>query len=92
MVDSADLPPEGDDALLEQFCRYQVLLGKLLHARGIVPTTLYNQALIDYDAEQLSLGDYLIERGIITESVLQDALVEQAQEQQRAYQIVQEVA
>lgn len=83
---------QDDEALLEQVCRYQVLLGKLLQARGIVPTTLYNQALIDYDAEQLSLGDYLIERGIITESVLQDALVEQAQEQQRAYQIVQEVA
>ncbi|WP_175650562.1 cyclic di-3',5'-guanylate-activated glycosyltransferase NfrB [Pseudomonas sp. Marseille-P9899] len=79
-------------ALIEQVSHHQVLLGTLLQTRGMVPTTLFNQVLIDFDPERKSLGEYLIERGIITEQVLQDALAEQAAEQQAAFRLVQEVA
>lgn len=83
---------KDDAALIERVSRHQVLLGTLLQTRGMVPTTLFNQVMIDFDPEQVSLGDYLIERGIITEQVLKEALAEQAAEQQAAYSIVREVA
>ncbi|MFJ5253724.1 cyclic di-3',5'-guanylate-activated glycosyltransferase NrfB [Pseudomonas sp. NPDC088414] len=83
---------QDDEALLERVSRHQVLLGNLLQVRGMVPPTLFNQALIDFDADKMSLGEYLISRGMITEQVLQQALADQASEQQAAYRIVREVA
>jgi adsorption protein B len=83
---------QDDDALLERVSRHQVLLGNLLQVRGMVPPTLFNQALIDFDAETMSLGEHLISRGMITQEVLQQALADQASEQQAAYRIVREVA
>ncbi|MNI63242.1 bacteriophage N4 adsorption protein B [compost metagenome] len=68
------------------------MLGALLQVRGMVPVTLFNQALIDFDPERQSLGEHLIARGIITELVLQQALEEQASEQQAAFDLIREVA
>lgn len=82
-----------DDAdLIERVSQHQVMLGGLLQLRGMVPVTLFNQALVDFDAERQSLGEHLIARGIITENVLQQALAEQASEQQAAYDLTREVA
>lgn len=78
--------------LIEQVSIHQVMLGALLQVRGMVPVTLFNQALIDFDPEQQSLGEHLIARGIITELVLQQALEEQASEQQAAFDLIREVA
>jgi adsorption protein B len=83
---------QDDEALLERVSRHQVLLGNLLQVRGMVPPTLFNQALIDFDAEKMSLGEHLISRGMITQEVLDQALADQASEQQAAYRIVREVA
>ncbi|MEN5236684.1 MULTISPECIES: cyclic di-3',5'-guanylate-activated glycosyltransferase NfrB [Pseudomonas] len=83
---------QDDAELIEKVCTHQVMLGTLLQVRGMVPTTLFNQALIDFDPERQSLGEHLIERGIITEAVLQQALDEQASEQQAAYELTREVA
>ncbi|AWA39883.1 glycosyl transferase family protein [Pseudomonas fluorescens] len=83
---------QDDEALLERVSRHQVLLGNLLQVRGMVPPTLFNQALIDFDAEKMSLGEHLISRGMITQEVLEQALADQASEQQAAYRIVREVA
>ncbi|MBU6960802.1 phage adsorption protein NrfB [Pseudomonas sp. CVAP len=83
---------QDDEALLERVGHHQVLLGNLLQVRGMVPTTLFNQALIDFDAERMSLGDHLIERGMITPEILQQALAEQSAEQQAAFRIAREVA
>ncbi len=83
---------QDDAELIENVCTHQVMLGTLLQVRGMVPTTLFNQALIDFDPERQSLGEHLIERGIITEAVLQQALNEQASEQQAAYELTREVA
>ncbi|TFY93024.1 phage adsorption protein NrfB [Pseudomonas nabeulensis] len=83
---------EDDEALIERVSRHQVLLGNLLQVRGLVPPTLFNQALIDFNAEQASLGEYLIERGIITPQVLEQALADQQQEQRAAYQLTEELA
>ena len=89
----AALQQHKDDAeLIERVSHHQVLLGTLLQTRGMVPTTLFNQVMIDFDPEHMSLGDYLIERGIITEQILREALAEQAAEQQAAFNIVREVA
>lgn len=78
--------------LIEQVSIHQVMLGALLQVRGMVPVTLFNQALIDFDPERQSLGEHLIARGIITELVLQQALEEQASEQQAAFDLIREVA
>lgn len=78
--------------LIEQVSTHQVMLGTLLQVRGMVPVTLFNQALIDFDPEQQSLGAHLVARGIITEQVLQEALAEQASEQQAAFDLTREVA
>ncbi|HEK1691792.1 TPA: phage adsorption protein NrfB [Pseudomonas putida] len=78
--------------LMEQVSIHQVMLGALLQVRGMVPVTLFNQALIDFDPEQQSLGEHLIARGIINELVLQQALEEQASEQQAAFDLIREVA
>ena len=83
---------QDDEALLERVSRHQVLLGNLLQVRGMVPPTLFNQAMIDFDAEKMSLGEHLISRGMITQEVLEQALADQASEQQAAYRIVREVA
>lgn len=83
---------QDDEALLERVSRHQVLLGNLLQVRGMVPPTLFNQALIDFDAENMSLGEHLIARGMITQEVLEQALADQTSEQQAAYRIVREVA
>ncbi|WP_282357707.1 cyclic di-3',5'-guanylate-activated glycosyltransferase NrfB [Pseudomonas sp. PS01303] len=83
---------QDDEALLERVSRHQVLLGNLLQVRGMVPPTLFNQALIDFDAENMSLGEHLIDRGMITREVLEQALADQTSEQQAAYRIVREVA
>ncbi|ODB36603.1 type II secretion system protein E [Pseudomonas mosselii] len=83
---------QDDATLLEQVGIHQVMLGTLLQVRGMVPVTLFNQALIDFNPEQQSLGEHLIARGIITEEVLQQALTEQASEQQAAYDLTREVA
>ncbi|TFF42622.1 cyclic di-3',5'-guanylate-activated glycosyltransferase NrfB [Pseudomonas sp. RIT623] len=89
----AVLERHQDDAeLLEKVSSHQVMLGALLQVRGMVPVTLFNQALIDFNPEQQSLGEHLIARGIITEAVLQQALAEQASEQQAAYELAREVA
>ncbi|NIE74726.1 phage adsorption protein NrfB [Pantoea sp. Ap-967] len=89
----AVLERHQDDAdLLDRVSKHQVMLGALLQVRGMVPVTLFNQALIDFDPERHSLGDHLIARGIITEEVLQQALEEQASEQQAAYDLTREVA
>jgi adsorption protein B len=77
--------------LLERVGHHQVLLGNLLQVRGMVPPSLFNQALIDFDVEHMSLGQHLISRGMITQEVLEQALVEQASEQQAAYRIAREV-
>ncbi|MFJ4385937.1 cyclic di-3',5'-guanylate-activated glycosyltransferase NrfB [Pseudomonas sp. NPDC089408] len=83
---------QDDEALLERVSCHQVMLGALLQVRGMVPVTLFNQALIDFDPEQHSLGEHLIARGIITEQVLEQALIEQASEQQAAIDLTREVA
>lgn len=83
---------QDDEALLERVSHHQIMLGTLLQVRGMVPVTLFNQALIDFDPERQSLGEYLIARGIITEQVLQQALDEQASEQQAAFDLTREVA
>jgi len=83
---------QDDKALLERVSCHQVMLGTLLQVRGMVPVTLFNQALIDFDPEQHSLGEHLIARGIITEQVLEQALIEQASEQQAAIDLTREVA
>ncbi|VEF10765.1 bacteriophage N4 adsorption protein B [Pseudomonas fluorescens] len=83
---------QDDEALLERVSRHQVLLGNLLQVRGMVPPTLFNQAMIDFDDEKMSLGEHLISRGMITQEVLDQALADQASEQQAAYRIVREVA
>ena len=89
----AVLERHKDDAdLIERVSHHQVLLGTLLQTRGMVPATLFNQVMIDFDPESTSLGDYLIQRGIITDQVLREALAEQAIEQQAAYNIAREVA
>lgn len=81
-----------DDALLERICRHQVLFGTLLQVRGMVPPSLFNQALIDFDPEQESLGEHLMARGIISKEVLGRALEEQATEQREAYRLVEAAA
>ncbi|HYQ51650.1 MAG TPA: glycosyl transferase family protein, partial [Pseudomonas sp.] len=78
--------------LIEKVSSHQIMLGTLLQVRGMVPVTLFNQALIDFDPERQSLGEHLIARGIITEHVLQQALDEQAGEQRAAYDLIREVA
>ncbi|WP_166365135.1 cyclic di-3',5'-guanylate-activated glycosyltransferase NrfB [Pseudomonas akapageensis] len=83
---------QDDAGLIERVSHHQVLLGSLLQARGLVPTSLFNQALIDYNADRMSLGEHLIERGMITAQILQDTLRDQAEEQQAAFRIVREVA
>ncbi|MFG0322934.1 cyclic di-3',5'-guanylate-activated glycosyltransferase NrfB [Pseudomonas sp. zjy_15] len=83
---------QDDEALLERVCHHQVMLGALLQVRGMVPVTLFNQALIDFDPEHQSLGEHLIARGIITRQVLEQALIEQASEQQVAIDLTREVA
>lgn len=83
---------QDDEALLERICRHQVQLGNLLQVRGLVPPSLFNQAMIDYNADHGSLGEYLVERGMITQEVLQQALADQALEQQAAYRIAAQVA
>lgn len=83
---------QDDAALLERVSHHQIMLGTLLQVRGMVPPTLFNQALIDFNPEHMSLGEHLIARGIISEAVLQDALAEQLEEQQAAYDLTREVA
>lgn len=83
---------QGDDALMERICGHLVLFGTLLQVRGKVPSTLFNQALIDFDPEQDSLGEHLVKRGMITQEVLDGALEEQASEQHEAYRIAREAA
>ncbi|MCP1647451.1 cyclic di-3',5'-guanylate-activated glycosyltransferase NfrB [Pseudomonas nitroreducens] len=80
----------GDEALMERLCGHVVMFGTLLQVRGMVPPSLFNQALIDFDPEQDSLGEHLIKRGIITQQVLEEALKEQASEQHEAYRIARE--
>lgn len=82
----------GDEALLEEVCKHQVLFGDLLQVRGLLPPSLFNQALIDFDPEQHSLGQHLLQRGVITEDVLQQALREQAEEQRESYRAVEAMA
>ncbi|WP_161866358.1 cyclic di-3',5'-guanylate-activated glycosyltransferase NfrB [Pseudomonas yangonensis] len=82
----------GDEALLEEVCKHQVLFGDLLQVRGLLPPSLFNQALIDFDPEAHSLGQHLLQRGVITEDVLQQALREQAEEQHESYRIVEALA
>ncbi|GGU50975.1 bacteriophage N4 adsorption protein B [Pseudomonas laurentiana] len=83
---------QNDERLLERVSHHQVMLGALLQVRGILPSSLFNQALIDFNAEQMSIGEHLVARGMITAEVLYETLAEQATEQQVAYQIVREVA
>ncbi len=81
---------QGDEALMERLSGHVVMFGSLLQVRGMVPPSLFNQALIDFDPEQDSLGEHLIKRGMITQQVLEEALQEQASEQHEAYRIVRE--
>ena len=83
---------QDDEDLIERVSHHQILLGNLLQVRGMVPPTLFNQALIDFDAEKMSLGEHLIDRGMITQEILEQALADQASEQQAAYRITREVA
>ncbi|OOQ44345.1 type II secretion system protein E [Pseudomonas fluorescens] len=83
---------QDDEDLIERVSHHQVLLGNLLQVRGMVPPTLFNQALIDFDAEKMSLGEHLIERGMITQEILEQALVDQTSEQHAAYCIAREAA
>ncbi|WP_371368823.1 cyclic di-3',5'-guanylate-activated glycosyltransferase NrfB [Pseudomonas sp. QL9] len=81
---------QDDEALLERICVRQVLFGDLLQVRGILPSALFNQALIDFDPERQSLGQHLMERGMIDRSVLDDALRRQAEEQHESYLLAKE--
>ena len=81
---------QDDDALLERICIRQVLFGDLLQVRGILPSALFNQALIDFDPERQSLGQHLLERGMIDQTVLDDALRQQAAEQHESYLLAKE--
>lgn len=81
---------QDDDALLERICIRQVLFGDLLQVRGILPSALFNQALIDFDPERQSLGQHLLERGMIDQAVLDDALRQQAAEQHESYLLAKE--
>ncbi|MDH0097291.1 cyclic di-3',5'-guanylate-activated glycosyltransferase NrfB [Ectopseudomonas hydrolytica] len=78
-----------DEQLLEEVCKHQVLFGDLLQVRGLLPPSLFNQALIDFDPEVHSLGQHLLQRGVISEEVLQQALREQAEEQHESYRLVE---
>jgi adsorption protein B len=66
-----------------------VLFGDLLQVRGLLPPSLFNQALIDFDPERHSLGQHLLQRGVIGEEVLRQALREQAEEQHESYRLVE---
>ncbi|MDR6608962.1 cyclic di-3',5'-guanylate-activated glycosyltransferase NrfB [Pseudomonas synxantha] len=83
---------QDDEDLIERVSHHQILLGNLLQVRGMVPPTLFNQALIDFDAEKMSLGEHLIDRGMITQEILEQALADQASEQHAAYRIAREAA
>ncbi|CAD5107551.1 cyclic di-3',5'-guanylate-activated glycosyltransferase NfrB [Zestomonas carbonaria] len=82
----------GDAELMERICRHQVQLGDLLQTRGMVPVSLFRQAMIDFDPSRESLGEHLVQRGMITQEVLDQALRDQAQEQHVAYLIARETA
>lgn len=81
---------QDDEALMERICIRQVLFGDLLQVRGILPSSLFNQALIDFDPEHQSLGLHLLARGMIDQRVLDDALRQQAAEQHESYLIAKE--
>ncbi|KAF1055005.1 MAG: hypothetical protein GAK43_00540 [Stenotrophomonas maltophilia] len=81
-----------DAALMERICIRQVLFGELLQVRGILPVSLFNQALIDFDPERESLGQHLLSRGLIDQAVLDDALRQQIEEQHASYLIAREAA
>ncbi len=79
----------NDEQFFEQFCRHQVLLGDLLQEMGMLPPSLFAQAMFDFDPQKQSLGEYLVERGLISEEVLQQALDEQRQQQAEARQLLE---
>ncbi|MDF3935743.1 cyclic di-3',5'-guanylate-activated glycosyltransferase NrfB [Pseudomonas citronellolis] len=82
---------QDDERLMENICKRQVLFGDMLQVRGILPSALLNQALIDFDPERQSLGQHLLQRGMIDQRVLDDALRQQAEEQHAAYLLAKEV-
>ncbi|SHF70785.1 adsorption protein B [Modicisalibacter ilicicola DSM 19980] len=77
-------------ALLESFCRHQLLLGDMILERGWVPPTLMTQALMDFDPTRESLGNHLLARRMLTSEALEQALLEQRREQQRAMALLEE--
>ncbi len=79
---------KDDEVLLEEVCKHQVLLGDIIQSRGMLPGTLFAQAIIDFEPEEQSLGEHLIERGLITEETLNKAITEQEAEEQAAYAAV----
>ncbi|MDX5364721.1 MAG: phage adsorption protein NrfB [Pseudazoarcus pumilus] len=80
----------GDDAALERYFRHQVLLGDLVQELGMLPATLFAQAMFDYDPETQSLGDYLVQRGLISPELLRQALQEQLDQQAEANRMLEE--
>ncbi|UVE16721.1 glycosyl transferase family protein [Pseudomonas sp. LS44] len=81
-----------DAVLMERICLHQIQLGELLQVRGLVPPSLFRQALIDFDAERAPLGEHLIARGLISREVLEQALQTQAAEQHASWLIAREAA
>lgn len=84
------IPQDEDDALMEAYCRHQLLLGELIQERGHLPVQMMNQALIDFDPEASSLGQHLLQRGLISEATLKQAIEEQAKEQAAAMNVLRQ--
>ncbi|SDT90465.1 glycosyl transferase family protein [Halopseudomonas salegens] len=71
----------SDETLMEAVCRHQVMLGDLVQEMGMLPSTLFAQAMFDFDPLQQSLGEYLKQRGLISSELLEQALQEQKAQQ-----------
>ncbi|MCE8025010.1 glycosyl transferase family protein [Billgrantia aerodenitrificans] len=88
---TADPAREGEEnALMETYCRHQLLLGELIQERGHLPAQVLNQALIDFDPESGSLGRHLLQKGLISEATLDEAIAAQKKEQAAAMDVLRQ--
>lgn len=77
-----------EQGLMEIICCHQILLGDLIQEKGMLPSSLFAQAMIDFDPERDALGDFLVNRGLISSETLEEALVEQRNEQAQSMQLL----
>lgn len=80
-----------EPGLMEAVCCHQVLLGDLLQEHSMLPSTLFAQALIEFDPEQEELGAFLVNRGLISQDTLEEALSEQRKEQALSMKLLEVV-